>query len=263
MARLFIPQASNATFSATGGLNAGFDALYPDALSWQTRQQVDGVGTPANLTSTSEGATVAFHSLQFRSTVANATVLGIGDSITSGFAGTVQQNNWGWRAVNALRSAGVRASWLNGGHNGQTTTQFLARGKSLAAAAKPQVAIYSAFSPNDGVPTLALINTAWANVLDFLDWASTNRIVPVVTTPVPWGTLTGPQDAFRVQLRDRVLGLRAQGVDVIDFDAATSTQASPARWLPGMGDGDKHPIDAGHAAMATAVQAVLAAILAR
>jgi len=263
MARLFIPQASNATFSATGGLSSGFDALYPDALAWQTRQQVDGVTTPASLTSTSEGTTVAFHTLQFRSAVPNCTVLGIGDSITSGFSGTVQQNNWGWRAVQALQVAGSRVSWMNGGVNGQTTTQYLARGKSLAAAMSPQIVVYSAFSPNDGTPNATIINTQWANVLEFLDWASSNRYVPVVTTPVPWDSLTAPQDAFRITLRDRVLGLRALGVDVIDFDAVTSNQASPARWNTGMGDGDKHPIDAGYAAMAAAAQAVFSAILAR
>jgi len=263
MGRLFIPQASNATFSATGGLNSGFDALYPDALSFQTRQQVDGVTTPANLNSSTEGGTVAFHTLQFRSATPNCTVLGIGDSITSGFAGTVQQNNWGWRAVAALRAAGSRISWMNGGANGQNTTQYLARGKSLAAAMAPQIVVYAAFSPNEGAPNATLINTQWANVLEFLDWASTNRYVPVVTTPCPWDSLTAPQDAFRVTLRDRVLGLRALGVDVIDFDAVTSNQASPARWNTGMGDGDKHPIDAGYAAMATAAQAVFAAILAR
>lgn len=263
MARLFIPQASNAAFSTTGGMNTGFDALYPDALSFQTRQQVDGVTTPANLSSSTEGGTVAFHSLQFRSAVPNCTVLGIGDSITSGFAGTVQQNNWGWRAVQALRAGGSRISWMNGGVNGQTTTQYLARGKSLAAAVAPQIVVYSAFSPNEGTPSLANINTQWANVLEFLDWASSNRYVPVVTTPVPWDSLTAPQDAFRITIRDRVLGLRALGVDVIDFDAVTSNGASPARWNTGMGDGDKHPIDAGYAAMATAAKAVFAAILAR
>lgn len=263
MARLFIPQASNATFSATGGINVGFDALYPDALSFQTRQQVDGVTTPANLNSSTEGSTVAFHALQFRSATPNCTVLGIGDSITSGFAGTVQQNNWGWRAVAALRASGSRISWMNGGVNGQNTTQYLARGKSLAAAMSPQIVVYAAFSPNEGTPNATLINTQWANTLEFLDWASSNRYVPVVTTPVPWDSLTAPQDAFRVTLRDRVLGLRALGVDVIDFDAVTSNQASPARWATGLGDGDKHPIDAGYAAMATAAQAVFAAILAR
>lgn len=263
MARLFIPQASNATFSATGGINTGFDALYSDALSFQTRQQVDGVTTPANLNSSTEGGTVAFHTLQFRSAVPNCTILGIGDSITSGFSGTVQQNNWGWRAVAALRSLGYRVSWLNGGVNGQSTAQFLARGKSLAAATAPQIVVYSCFSPNDGTPNASIVNTNWANVLEFLEWASSNRYVPVVTTPVPWDSLTAPQDAFRVTLRDRVLGLRALGVDVIDFDAVTSNGASPARWNTGMGDGDKHPIDAGYAAMGTAAQAVFAAILAR
>lgn len=263
MARLFIPRASNATFSSTGGLNSGFDALYPDALSWQTRQQVDGVTTPANLNGTGEGSTVAFHSVQVRGAAANCTVLGIGDSITSGFSGTVQQNNWGWRAVSALRAAGSRVSWFNGGVNGQNTTQYLAQGKSLAAVVAPQIVTYSAFSPNDGTPNATVINTQWAGVLEFLDWASANRYVPVVTTPCPWDSLTGPQDVFRVTLRDRVLGLRAQGVDVIDFDAVVSNQASPARWNTGMGDGDKHPIDAGYAAMGAAAQAVFAAILAR
>lgn len=262
MARLFIPQASNATFSATGGLNSGFDALYPDALAWQTRQQVDGVGTPANLTGTGEGSTVAFHSVQFRSSVANATILGVGDSITSGFAGTVQQNNWGWRAVDALRRLGHRVSWLNGGVNGQTSAQYLARGKSLAAATAPQIVTYSPFTPNDGNPSASTIATQWANTLEFLEWASANRYVPVLTTPCPWDSLTGPQDAFRVALRDRVLAL-ADRVDVIDFDAVLSTQAAPARWGAGLGDGDKHPIDAGYAAMAAAAQPVLAAILAR
>ena len=261
MARLFIPVA-NATFSSTGGINAGFDALYPDALSWQTRQQVDGVGTPANLTGTGEGTTVAFHSLQFRSSVANATVLGVGDSITSGFAGTVQQDNWGWRAVNALRALGNRVSWLNGGVNGQTSTQYLARGKSLAAATAPQIVTYSPFTPNDGTPNATTIATQWANTLDFLDWCSANRYVPVLTTPCPWDSLTLAQDDLRKGLRDRILALRDR-VDVIDFDAVLSNQASPARFGAGLGDGDKHPITAGYAVMAAAAQPVFADILAR
>ena len=261
MARLFIPVA-NGTFSTTGGLSAGFDALYPDAMAWQTRQQIDGVSTPASFSSTAEGTTVAFHGMQFRGSYSNATILGVGDSITSGFAGTVQQNNWGWRAVSALRALGYRVSWANGGHNGQTPTQYLARGKSLAAAIAPQIVTYSPFSPNDGAPGAAVLATQWANTLEFLDWASANRYVPVLTTPCPWDSLTAGQDAFRVTLRDRILALRDR-VDVIDFDAVASNQASPARWNTGMGDGDKHPIDAGYAAMATAAQAVFATILAR
>lgn len=261
MARLFIPVA-NGTFSTTGGLNGGFDALYPDALAWQTRQQVDGVGTPANLTSTGEGTTVAFHAMQFRGALANATILGVGDSITSGFGGTVQQDNWGWRAVNAMRALGYRASWMNGGVNGQTSAQYLARGKSLAAACAPQIVTYSPFTPNDGTPNATTIAAQWANTLDFLEWAASNRYVPVLTTPCPWDSLTLAQDDLRKGLRDRVLALRDR-VDVIDFDAVLSTQASPARFGAGLGDGDKHPVTAGYAAMATAAQAVFASILAR
>lgn len=246
MGRVFIP-SENATFSATASLNAGaFDAIG----SWQSRQNVDGVTTPANFTSTAEGTTVAIQAMQFRTPARKVVGLFVGDSLTAGFGATVQQrDNW---VAQAAAAAGIVL--FNGGWNGQTTTQYLARLKSLLTSQKPSFVVFSVGSTNDGTPTANIINTEWANAIDAAATCDAAGVPMILTTGIPRNTYDATADGFRRELNARV---RASGIPYIDFDAVMSDGASPARIIEGLYSDDRHPNNAGYAVMAQAAIPVL------
>ena len=251
MIRVFIPSA-NATFGVTGGLNPGG---FNFTETWQTRQQVDGITTPANFTSTTEGSSVAIGGLMLRCEEKQVVVMGVGDSITSGFAGTVLGNNWGAQACKAANLV-----WVNAGHNGQTTANYLARGKSFVTALTPSIAIFEGLSVNDGTPTQNIVNAAWAACLEFVDHCEASGVIPVLWTAIPRNTYDATADGFRKAYNAKV---RASGIDYIDFDSVMSDGATPAKIVTGLFADDRHPNDAGYVAMGTLAGTFLKSIAAR
>ena len=248
-ARLFIP-SSNATMTTTQGstyFDAGFDAVSSGQLFWQTRQAVDGVSVPANFTQTAEATTVTFCQIQFATDSACVSIAAFGDSLTEGYKGTICQNNWGFKAVSALAGYGHNVAIYNGGYVGNTTDRFYTRMMALLPNLKPQICIYSPFSPNDGIPTVPIIAAQTVLMNSFLQYCWASGHVPILTTPLPNINFDATADNLRKGLRDTILALGTNGVCVVcDFDAAVSDGATPARYASGMGNADGvHLSDAG------------------
>lgn len=261
------------TYCATGGYSVtGANAAMAQNAQYQGRYFVsyrDGTGDYAttNQAAFTKGTAqnlchvtgVIFYS---RGRVVS--VLGVGDSITQGSGVTGEsQNGWGPRACAAVSTAAMPVLWSNFGVASQTTAQYFARLETaLSAGIRPQIVVYSPFSPNDGTPSQTTVNAQRAYLARFYALADEYRFIPVITTGCPntaaaWNATA---DNFRKAFNAELLELRNQGRIVVDFASVLGDGATPERFIPAMTEDGTHPGGAGYAAMATLLEAEIAKI---
>ena len=185
-------------------------------------------------------------------------VLGVGDSITQGAGVTNEsQNGWGPRSCASVSTTSMPVLWSNFGFTSQTSAQYFARLETaLSSGIRPQIVVYSPFSPNDGTPSQTTVNTQRAYLARFYALADEYRFIPIITTGCPntaaaWNATA---DNFRKAFNTEILAMRNQGRIVVDFASVLGDGATPERFIPAMTEDGTHPSGAGYAAMATLLQ---------
>lgn len=256
--------AGLANLRTAGGANGNqiFQCAYDSGVD-----EVAGTGSNPGSLGT---ATIVVGAILY-SRKSGACYMTIGDSITENDALVADKlSSWGLRAADAVSTQSAPVAYVNAGCGGQNSTAYLASGLSALAALKPNVAQYSAWSPNDfsGVPTVAVlrnrIEKMASNLQVFLDYCAKNRIISIVSTgiPNPASLTTSALDNMRKAYNDSIRTRAASGQFILcDMDAAVSDNASPANILPAynwLGDGGGiHPNEAGVSVMAVAAAAAL------
>lgn len=187
------------------------------------------------------------------------TVANVGDSISMGTGSASGLDNWNRRACYDLSTPTAPVVPMNMGFASQTSTTYLGAAKVILAAAKPTIAFYFPYSPNDSISTNARrVQDAMARCAEFIDFCNTNRIIPILATPVPNNNLTAAEDALRKEIAANVRAIgSANAVMVADFTSVTGDGATPERWLAGLNSDTLHPSDAGHEAMSAVAKAAI------
>jgi hypothetical protein len=187
-------------------------------------------------------------------------VAAVGDSITRGDNSYYNSLSWGFIACAALSTTDKPIQFENLGFSGQTTTQYLAQfTKRIADGDRPHVAFYAPGSPNDGLPTAAVINAQRFNLAKFLLLCDQYQICPVLWTVIPRGYVA-PNEAFRTAFNTEILSLSTRGIAVVDFDAVMRDPVDPTINNPALRADGIHPNGAGYTAIADEVKKVLGQI---
>lgn len=217
------------------------------------------VDNPAGFTATAESDLAISVQVEFIYAADNiVTVMGLGDSITHGSGTTSAQPKFlgaGALACYSLSTPAKPIFYDNQGVPSTTTAQFLVRLKNLLLkGSRPQVCIYSPFSPNDGTPSSTTVANQRTRLAEFLRICDQYNIIPILTTGCPntaaaWNATA---DNFRKDFNDEI---RNSGRIVVDYDAVLSDQATPARFIPELTTDGTHPNQAGYNLMANPLAA--------
>ena len=183
-------------------------------------------------------------------------IANVGDSVFAGYGAGVSifGNSWFYRSVVGISTDKLPVNHINMGWTGQTSDKFLARFKALVADLDLSIAIFQTYSTNDGSPTAALISAAKGRVADFLATCTTNRVVPVLWTPLVSSLWTPEQKALMAAYRDEVRSYK--NVHIID---AASVLIDPATndFIAGVSDDSVHLNETGIALATPVAQAVV------
>lgn len=265
-ARIATPSA-NANVSLLGAAVASSTGWVTsvDEQVMALRYQIgDFVATPTGMTGSSNPANAPIVGVRYITASKNCVqVMALGDSIEFGAGLTPAGYAWGHIACNNLSADNKIYSFLNHGYSGQTTTKMLARARVVIPQFKPNIVILPAFSPNDGTPTQAIINTQLYNVRMMAQICLDNGALPIILEGFPKATnasnvassYTAGQDALRTTLNT----LHQDGA-IVYVRHGLGNGASPELWGSASYTSDGiHPSDAGVAIIAAAVQAAIPA----
>lgn len=245
--------------------NASYNAATPDNRGRLIDTSVfagDAVGTLANAMLIGTKSFLLAPIFRFRHNT--VTVASVGDSISAGTGSAGGLSSWNRRACYDLSTPLAPVIPMNMGYASQPTATYLGAARVILAAARPTIAFYFPYSPNDAISTSQRkVMDAMARCADFIDFCNANSIVPIIATPVPNNNLTEAEDALRKAIASAVVAMgAARDVVVADFGAVTGDGATPERWRAGLSSDALHPSDAGHEAMAVAAKAAISTVLA-
>lgn len=240
------------TNQATNAVTFNTDALTRGARLFQIFQPTDGVTTPANFTSVTEGNVSIAYALIFYCRGRIVSVAGFGDSIAGGSFSTGYALPSNFKMAGRLSVPGVfPINAFAGGWAGQTSVLALANAKATALAFHPHVAFYSPWSPNDGTLDATKVATSLRQATDWITYCRANDIVPGLTLPTPDNSETITISNLKIGLRNALLAERSRGVLIADWWGAVA-EFPGANVSTGWGFkagtfGDNiHPNDAGY-----------------
>ena len=190
--------------------------------------------------------------IQFRTRSRGLVMMGVGDSITQGDGQVADLfSSWGLRAAAKLSNTGRPASYVNNGASGRTSAVYYPSGVNTAGVVKPNILVYSAYSPNDygASPTAGALRYAVQTMVSrtqaMLEYCYANDITPILTTGCPHSSqlTTTAVDDVRKAYNEKIRAMCAAKMAYLaDFDKALSNGASPAAFLPQYDVGDQlHP----------------------
>ena len=195
----------------------------------------NGVTNPAFKPS-SLGTTALPFAIQFRCRRRGVTVMTVGDSITENNGLVADRlSSWGHRACADLSTADMPISHVNNGCSAMPTTTFWQHGKQMLSAIKPDIAVYSVWSPNnqpftDAALTRYKVTNMLAQAQDFVDYCQQNGVTPILLTGIPYTSMTASTDPERKWL---IAEINKMGVGghciVVDTNAAIGNGATPER----------------------------------
>ncbi len=262
--------------SGTWANDVSSDAIYTThRLFRNIYQNADGVTTPTNFTQNTLQCGIPMI-IQYGCRTRGMTVMVVGDSISEASptpATGFSTECWGWaaRACFAVSTQKFPVELAQFGWGGQTSAQYTQRFFDLMALTDsaglpvflPDVLIYSPFSPNDGSPTQALINTQAYQTARVLAICQIKGILPIIWTALPNNAYTSAVDAFRQALNTQIRNMGLSSLYLaLDFDSAVSTGGNPEQYKTGYSIADgEHPSDTGHQAIANVLIPVLQAIV--
>jgi len=228
----------------------------------------DALSTPQNMTSASGAVETGLSfvsAFEFLSAKRNVKILSLGDSITSGQGSTINglyMYSWFPRAIEALRTNGWPVDMVSGGWPGATTQEYYEFGCDSVTTFKPDIALYSVYSPNDngGVLNQATADTQYGRAIQFADYCLQRNCLPVFVFCAPTNTMNTTDDNIRKALIARA---KASGVLVCDMTTAVGDGATPERFVSGTNTDNLHPNDTGYGLMAMVAQNTLQDIMIR
>lgn len=206
----------------------------------------DGVTTLATMPTALSHSFSPLLVVNYRARKKGVTVAFVGDSITENNAlvTTTKFTSWGYRACAlASNDSGIPVEFMNLGYSGKTQTTFLASLKNLLAI-KPDIAFFSAWSPNDpDQTTQRSYDDEAARTQDFLTFCLDNDIIPVLTTPVPNDSASAGVDTLRRAYGAKIRSLCSDGQAYLcDFQSAgMGDNANPEKWLTQYKFDNTHP----------------------
>lgn len=194
-----------------------------------------------------------------------ATVMGIGDSIMFGSSGVAALTSYAYQACAGLSNSQKAVYFQNYAVPSTTTAQFLQRLQDvMAEGERPNILLYSPFSPNDGTPdqfnTAASVN----RLVQVADICRLNDIRLCVVNGMPntaaaWDTTA---DGYWKACNKKIaLVGAAYGFPVIDAASLLSDGATPARYIAAYTTDGTHPNDAGHSVLVPATKVAIQSIL--
>lgn len=191
------------------------------------------------------------------------TVCAVGDSITQGDSSSVMALSPVHFACNIVSTPATPVIPCNQGISSQTTSNFISRLNDMVASGrKPQIVVYSSWSPNDisaGTITSTQINLMKFNLAQAMATCEQNGIVLILTTGLPYAYTTA-NDAVRIAFNNYLRGLATYKVIICDYDAVISNNATPAViQFPNYAAATQslHPYDGGYLAMGQTLATVL------
>lgn len=199
-------------------------------------------------------------------TEAEGTIVAFGDSITDGAASTLDANRrYPDRLAARLRGAGIARSVVNTGiggnrmlaegvHYGQSAADRFERDALAQTGVTHVIVLVGVNDIGRGPHVTADELIAGHRELIRQARAEGRRIYGGTLLPYQGAAYHTEQGERTRQAVNRWIRTSGAYDAVIDFDAAIRDPAEPARMLPGYDSGDHlHPSDAGHQAMADAV----------
>lgn len=194
--------------------------------------------------------------------VPTRTVADVGDSLFAGQESTTVSVGWvpvSKRATALLSSSSTVWQAASYAIRGQNHTASYQTGLEVATQHRPTYLCFRAWSPNDGSPTQALMDAAWARALALIEHCRRLGVTPVLCTTGPRNSLTAGEDALLKAQNARVLSLAGTGAAIVSDEAAViENPANRAQIRPDYDSGDGlHCVSAGYAAMAQVRAAAL------
>lgn len=197
-----------------------------------------------------------FAEIEFRHSVPAMTVMGLGDSITQADQSTYNLLAPVHVACATVSTTSKPISPVNNGFSSQTTTNFVARLQDIIASGrKPDVLVYSVWSPNDVVSQLTSeVDTMRLNRAKVIELCADNDIFLILSTGTPrngYTTFDAQRKAFNAET------VAMPGVSVVDYDAVVSDGATNAQWKSGYSGDGLHGNDTSYPLMGAALATVL------
>lgn len=226
-------------------------------------QSGDFVTTPAGMTAPLSQQYVPPLAIQTYARGAGHTLMALGDSLTQGKMTAAEANGFVLQMALALSTPTRPVAAVNGGWEGQTMTQLIARGYREIPIMRPTAVIIETSTPNGYAGAQAYFDGCLAQALALAHYVRTLGIQPILKTAIPWGGYNATVDGYRKVVNARVVAMSAAGrIPVIDASAAVTDGATPERIQAQYLAGDSlHINDAGHAAIAAAGLPVMRAVL--
>lgn len=272
-------------FMATGGgsLAASGAIIWPDAAQARTAKRIISTTSKVGdfVSSNQSGFTTLVTNfgalaMEFEYEYAQpvVTVTALGDSITQGDVASLFALSPIHYAVDGLSASGRPIVPCNQGFSSRDTSNNLLRLQDIInSGRKPNIIVYSAWSPNDtfivsgNAASLANWGVAIAlmksNLAAAIALCAANNIFLVISTATPYAFDTS-HDALRVDYNNYLRGLAGKNIAIVDYDAVLSDGATPAKMQTAYTDGTSgaiHPYDAGYIAMGAALKTVLQSVL--
>ena len=264
--RIIQHRAYVATATGYSALNAGTSATNMGVYNTYARRSIYGQITAGDHVGTVTAVTPLANHQWFLCTAVQAMLIkpiynhGIfGDSISKG-QGSFDNNNgtWSWSHIAsqeltlegigrhsvvsyACSGQGKAATWL-------TFLEVIRQGGLETATMFP----WSANDGNSAGSAPWALNNFKFHISAFIEECRKYNVRPILATQPPSSTITdGASDLLRIALNSLVRSLEGSGVGVADFDVVVSNNASPARYITGLTNGDnQHPSLLGYQAMA-------------
>jgi hypothetical protein len=248
MTRVYFAAGHRAT--GTASKDTQFAAIANGHLQQNYFQGVDGVGTPANFTSTTTAGFISPTAVQYYSSRSGLTVFGVGDSIMQAFNTPSSNNSFGFQACGLVSTDAKPVQWAGFGYQGRTSANFFANFDRLYPVIRPNAALIPIWTRNDPL-TQAAADACWQKAMARAQRCLSDGCVPILVGPNPNGSMNSSTEVFRLSARTRGLAAAASGLLFLDLDPIVGTGASPNRVQAQFDSGDGvHWNDAGHAAVA-------------
>ena len=185
--------------------------------------------------------------------VPSMSVLAIGDSIMQGDGASITGAGYSFRACADLSTVAQPVILQNHGWSNMTTDNFVDRLQDLmSSGCRPSVVVFALWSPNDGAPTQALIDRAWANGMRILTLCRQYGSIPCMVGPTPRG-YSGASEAYRQVLLSRFRAFNASSgapMYKLDADGILASVSGGNAIAAAFSSDSIHPNDAGNDALA-------------
>jgi hypothetical protein len=237
--------------SATGLSGSGGQNNF---MGWaQISQNVDGITTPANFTTTSQTGTnqVISGFITLNDTGYGATLATFGDSTIAGVGSVSGCISGAGLSVYGMALTGKRISHMNGGMPGAIPSNYAAYARNVITQLGKYInfASYRVSSINEACNSQARLDAHWAECIAFVNTCHQYGVIPILETCTPQNLGSVGADAYRQTINARA---RAQTTWLcFDVDAVLSDPAAPYQYLSAYNSGDNsHPNLMGYQAVA-------------